>query len=634
MAITKMLHMGASKKKQIDIHLKQAIEYVLNPTKLGEANLAGGINCPLAIAYEQMKATKEFFQKTGGRQGYHIILSLPPGEGSPEEMYEIGMKFADRFLKNEYEAIVAVHTDKDHLHAHILINSVNLATGYKFQYHNGDWKHILQPITNELCEEYGFEIMPAEYSEDPKNMARPDWEVEKSYSKLIKEDVHYCAMLAEDEQHFLYLLKRLGYEAKDGAHIALKAPGMKRYKRIDTISDEFSRANLQALIKYTDKTMANPKVNTMNPTYVKRAKLSPFQKKYYARLYRLRLIEKKRFNYKSANYHQAIRKMQELQEEYLLVVNYDVNSIMDLLELRERLLKVEETIKEQQKELYAKRGALKRNCKTPEDFEQYRQSEESYRNSLEKLKDEKNSIKQKLKIATRCADQFGSKIEFELENAIPVGEMDDIENIYDVEVPENPYREEVIEEEVVEDPEVVISEGADFINIGDEDNVVKHLELPDNMKEYLKLSFDEKVARYQFDGMDKDKTFEYVSKYLRFIGMKLTFDEEYEEYDTLMKCYENQKEIGVIENAVEEVLQRMDTLGMEPDYFDKYDVSMKAMVFDFEDMEYYAGIKVYRGVLERIGIHKGVEEIYDDYARIYEECAKRNMKMEENSKKR
>lgn len=78
----------------------------------------------------------------------------------------------------------------------------------------------------------------------------------------------------------------------------------------------------------------------------------------------------------------------------------------------------------------------------------------------------------------------------------------------------------------------------------------------------------------------------------------------------------------------------MDTLGMELDYFDKYDVSMKAMVFDFEDMEYYAGIKVYRGVLERIGIHKGFEEIYDDYARIYEECAKRNMKMEENAKKR
>jgi len=60
-------------------------------------------------------------------------------------------------------------------------------------------------------------------------ITRPDWEVEKSYSKLIKEDVQYSAMLAEDERHFLYLLKRLGYEVKDGAHIELKVPGMKRY---------------------------------------------------------------------------------------------------------------------------------------------------------------------------------------------------------------------------------------------------------------------------------------------------------------------------------------------------------------------------------------------------------------------
>ena len=166
MAITKVGCMKVSKKKQKDIHLKNSINYILNPAKLGSANLAGGINCPLEIAYKQMKATKEMFQKTGGRQGYSLIISLKPGEGTPEIMYDIAMRFADKFLNGKYEAVVAVHTDREHLHAHIVFNSIDMLEGYKFQYHNGDWKHILQPITNQLCEEYGLEIMPAEYSEE------------------------------------------------------------------------------------------------------------------------------------------------------------------------------------------------------------------------------------------------------------------------------------------------------------------------------------------------------------------------------------------------------------------------------------------------------------------------------------
>jgi len=133
-------------------------------------------------------------------------------------------------LHNEYEAVVAVHTDREHLHAHIVLNSVNMVNDYKFQYHNGDWKAILQPITNRLCEEDGLDIMPAEYSKDPKNMSRPEWERENSYTTLIKDDVNYCALLAEDEHHFMYLLSRLGYEVKEGKHIAVKAPGMKRFK--------------------------------------------------------------------------------------------------------------------------------------------------------------------------------------------------------------------------------------------------------------------------------------------------------------------------------------------------------------------------------------------------------------------
>ena len=130
MAITKMIHMKTSNKARIDIHLEHSINYILQPKKLGDANLAGGINCLPDMAYRQMKATKQMFGKTGGRQGYHFVISLKPGEGTPEIMYDIAMRFAKEAFGGEYEAVVAVHTDRNHLHAHIVINSVNMVTGY------------------------------------------------------------------------------------------------------------------------------------------------------------------------------------------------------------------------------------------------------------------------------------------------------------------------------------------------------------------------------------------------------------------------------------------------------------------------------------------------------------------------
>ena len=258
MAITKVMHMKASSKARIDIHLEHSINYILQPKKLGEANLVGGINCLPDMAYQQMKATKQMFGKKGGRQGYHFVISLKPDEGTPEIMYDIAMRFAEEAFAGEYEVVVAVHTDREHLHAHIVINSVNMVTGYKFQCRDGDWKYKFQPITNKLCEEYGLHITPAEYSKEPQNMARPQWEREQAFSKWIKQDALFCAISAENMEHFVFLLEKLGFEVKQGKHIAVKVPGMKRFKRLDTISEDLSREGLEAMFQYGDASLASP----------------------------------------------------------------------------------------------------------------------------------------------------------------------------------------------------------------------------------------------------------------------------------------------------------------------------------------------------------------------------------------
>ena len=413
MAITKVMHMKASGKARVDIHLEHAINYILQPKKLGDANLAGGINFMPDTAYEQMKSTKQMFGKAGGRQGYHFVLSLKPGEGTPELMYDIAIRFAEKAFGGEYETVVAVHTDRNHLHAHIIINSVNMVTGYKFQYHEGDWKYKFQPITNKLCEEYGLHITPAEYSKEPKNMARPQWERGKIFSKWIEQDARFCALNAENMEHFIFLLEKQGFGIKQGEHIAVKVPGMKRFKRLDTISEDFSRENLEAMFKYGNASLASPVNHAMPLIPIRKTFLTPYQRKCYARMYRLRLAEKKRFTYKSAYLYEQIRKMHELQEEYLVVVKYDVKSFLDLVHLKFRLQRVDEELCKIQKEMYQDRTLQKRACKTAEDLAFFEASEDGYWERLEQIKLQKKNNHKKLKTVERGLERDGSTLEAE-----------------------------------------------------------------------------------------------------------------------------------------------------------------------------------------------------------------------------
>ena len=668
MAITKMMHMKASSKARIDIHLEHSINYILQPKKLGEANLAGSINCLPERAYRQMKATKRMFGKTGGRQGYHFVISLKPGEGTPEIMYDIAMRFAEEAFAGEYEVVVAVHTDREHLHAHIVINSVNMVTGYKFQCRDGDWKYKFQPITNKLCEEYGLHITPAEYSKEPKNMARPQWEREQAFSEWIKQDALFCAISAENMEHFIFLLEKLGFEVKQGKHIAVKVPGMKRFKRLDTISEDLSRESLEAMFRYGDASLASPVNRTTALLPVRKTVLTPCQRRCYARMYRLRLAEKKRFTYKSAYLYEQIRKMHELQEEYLVVVKYDVKSYGDLFRLKLRLQQVDEELCKAQKEMYRDRTLQKRSCKTAQDLEFFEASEADYRERLDQIKLQKKDNRKKLKAVERCLERDGSLLEAELEMRIPVDDMVDLVDVEKDEVPGNPYRvqEDVVDEKLITEPfveaitdaifedeiiaeveEVVETAAADvssepeIVVVDDEiigkaeldetENVVPNLEndeiqksgdtmkLPSDKTEYMRMDIAEKVRCYPFDDKGTDAAFEMIQAYFEKIGMDTSFHSVYEESKLLTDYYEKQKAEEFIGERAERVIETMKLFGINSSRITEYSADVLSEVFGFGDMEYFAGIKLFNNVIDRLGVDIDLQRRYEVFDRIYEE---------------
>ena len=429
---------------------------------------------------------------------------------------------------------------------------------------------------------------------------------------------------------------------------------MKRFKRLDTISEDLSRESLEAMFRYGDASLASPVNRTVSLLQVRRAVLTPYQRKCYARMYRLRLAEKKRFTYKSAYLYEQIRKMHELQEEYLVVVKYDVKSYGDLFRLKLRLQQVDEELCKVQKEMYRDRALQKRYCKTAEDLEFFEASEDDYRERLEQIKLQKKDNRKKLKAVERCLERDGSLTEAELEMRIPVGDMENMAEVVEDNVPINPYwvQEDVVVAESitepvtesVEDDEIVSEVGVAAETVGTDiestvetdtdvmavnvepglqnDDIRKYGEtvrLPSDKADYMRMSVAEKVRCYLFDDKGTDAAFEMVRTYFEKIGMDTSFDSVYEETKLLTDYYEKLKAEEFIQKKTEQIIEKMDMMGIDTEKFSEYPADVLYRAFDFGDMEYFVGIKMFNQILDKLGVNLAHQDRYELFDRIYEE---------------
>ena len=115
--------------------LSRALDYIENSNKTAlddEVILQSAINCTVENCYLDMQRTKLRFGKQGGVVGYHLVHSYAPGETTPEQAHEAGVEFARRLLGDKYEAVVCTHVNREHLHCHIVFNSVSFVDGTKY----------------------------------------------------------------------------------------------------------------------------------------------------------------------------------------------------------------------------------------------------------------------------------------------------------------------------------------------------------------------------------------------------------------------------------------------------------------------------------------------------------------------
>ena len=536
MAITKILNIQESEGRNPASHLKNALEYIQTPDKTEECILVGGINCLPDTAFEQMEETKNIFHKTGKRQGYHVIISFSPEEKvTAEQAMYVLEHFAKDVLGDDYEAVYAVHTDREHMHGHLIWNSVSMTTGKKYNSPKGNWKNHLQPITNKYCDELGLSIMPAEYSRNPKNISRDKWEKEMSMKEIILRDAKMCAYVAGNVEHFKYLMKRLGYVFKKDAWMEVQAPGFRYYHKLAKLDEMFSEETLRHHVDMP--WMAKPYFYSSDIRGLHRAKLSPFQKKFYAKLYRLRIVEQKRFVVGGAKYTEDLKRFHRLQDEYLLLVNNDIKSVVDLVDfIGEQEEKIQQ-IEDRQKEIYRESSSRKRSIKTEEQYREYQIWHVEVQEELDELKQEKRENKRKIQLADGIMKEdlytayyaVSGNEEIVADRDVEIPGMEEQANLYDVEhqIMDNAASEQIYtgENGIVDDVEADIPIAANNVE-----------SIADSLSEYgvyQDIDIAVKADIFGFDIANVSGNIRLFSDVIKRLGIKLDGDEIYEEFQRI-----------------------------------------------------------------------------------------------------
>ena len=192
-------------------------------------------------------------------------------------------------------------------------------------------------------------------------------------------------------------MKRLGYVFKKDAWMEVQAPGFRYYHKLAKLDEMFSEDMLKHHVDMP--WMAKPYFYSSDIRGLHKAKLSPFQKKFYAKLYRLRIVEQKRFVVGGAKYTEDLKRFHRLQDEYLLLVNNDIKSVVELVDLIDEQEEKIQQIEDRQKEIYRESSSRKRSIKTEAQYREYQIWHVEVQEELDKLKQEKKDIKRQIQLA-------------------------------------------------------------------------------------------------------------------------------------------------------------------------------------------------------------------------------------------
>ena len=203
-----------NKEKTTAVSLQDAIDYAANRDKTEQSCFESSYACTLETAFADMRQTKERWHKLGGVQGYHLVQSFAAGEVTPELAHQIAKELADRVLGGRYEYVIGTHLNTDHIHSHIVWNSVSRIDGKKYHSNGKSYVTQIRTMSDALCRKYKLSVIDTENS---NHAAKPyaEWLAEKNgqptWRTAIRQDVDKAIQQSLTWRQFLNALERNGY---------------------------------------------------------------------------------------------------------------------------------------------------------------------------------------------------------------------------------------------------------------------------------------------------------------------------------------------------------------------------------------------------------------------------------------
>ena len=366
--------------------LANALNYTENPVKT--QRLVTGINCAPETALEEMNATKRRWDKKGGVLGYHIIHSYAPGEVTPEEAHAAGVEFAERLLGDKYEVVVSTHLDREHLHCHIVFNSVSFVDGAKYRDNFKSYFEDLRGTSNEVSKERGLSVIEP----DGHGKHYAEWSAEQTgkgtIRGLVRQDIDAAIAESFTFDTFLAALRRQGYTINYAAnvkHTAIRPPGGARFLRLDGMGAGYTEADIRERITAARNGEAYemppsapeppaPPMLTMPRTHKRytvrrgtipttpRPKIRGFRALYLRYVYLLRGYRRPQRRLPPFAVRKEVTKLQRYNEQFRFLMQYRIDTDKQLSMLGDALQDQIDLLVDYRKELYKER----RGCRDVE----------------------------------------------------------------------------------------------------------------------------------------------------------------------------------------------------------------------------------------------------------------------------
>ncbi len=253
MAATRLIALHKNKGKSVAACLKSRTDYAQNPDKTEQGQLVSSYKCsPLTIDEEFMLTKRQYDLVNGRRQksdviAYQIRQSFRPGEITAEEANKVGYELAMRFTKGKHAFVVATHTDRQHIHNHVIFNSMALDGTRKFR----DFFFsalAVQRLSDLICLEHQLSVIEKKpYRERQKRIVYPPKESNRDRLCGIIDTI--LAEKPGDYEAFLQKLEQQGYEVKRGKYTAVKGKGQKRFIRFRTLGTGYGEDEIKAVLE-------------------------------------------------------------------------------------------------------------------------------------------------------------------------------------------------------------------------------------------------------------------------------------------------------------------------------------------------------------------------------------------------